>query len=216
MFVKINKREIIIVAIVIAFFIAASYISHQYAELLESLVRDKGTSGMAIYFLTAVIGVIIAPVSTLPLLPIAVTIWGPLLASILSILGWETGALIAFGIARKFGHKIVDKISNTSKLKNYISLIPKRNLFLMVILFRIFLPVDILSYVLGLFSKMEWISYSVATLLGIIPFVLFFSYASVAPIQYQIFVGLSGLLFIIFGYNRTRGKLMKWFKEHSS
>ena len=69
-------------------------------------------------------------------------------------------------------------------------------LFLTVVFFRMVIPVDGLSYFLGLFSKMSFKSYTLATVIGITPFALVFAYAGGLNIYYQI--GALAIAFLIF------------------
>jgi len=46
-------------------------------------------------------------------------------------------------------------------------------------------PVDVLSYVLGLFSRMKSAPYFFATLIGVAPFAFVFAYAGTLPFLYQ-------------------------------
>jgi len=209
MFVKINKKEFAALAAIVLIFLAASYFSNYYFANLKNLIGLKSGAGMILYIFIIVFGVVIAPVSALPFLPVAVVLWGPVLASILSISGWTAGAAIAFGLSRRFGRPLITKIINIKKLEQLEALIPKNNLFGMVIFLRIFLPVDILSYALGLFSNMRWPSYLLATFIGITPFAFAFSYGSTFPLRYQIIIGLIGIILFILYYNRLKNKVLK-------
>jgi len=66
--------------------------------------------------------------------------------------------------------------------------IPKENLFLGIIFLRMVIPVDILSYALGLFSKIKTRDYLLATIIGVSPFAFIFAYLGRMPFYYQIFV----------------------------
>lgn len=199
-------KEIIIFAFIIALFLTASFFVAKNAETFKELVALSGIKGMFFYIFITITAIVLAPaVSTLPLLPVAAALWGSFLSAILTIIGWEIGAMIAFGLAQKYGHPLLHKITADSKINRIRRLIPEKNLFLSVILFRIILPVDVLSYVLGLFTNMRFIPYATATLLGIIPFAFIFSHAVKLPISYQIFAGILGLIFIYLGYRRLSG-----------
>lgn len=202
-------KEIIIIAIVLAVFLISTYLSVTYAENLRGLVAISGTAGMFFYFLITTLAVILAPVSTLPLLPLAVALWGSFTAAIITILGWQIGAMVAFTLAQKYGHPLLHKLTDSNKIDKIRRMIPEQNLFLTVIVFRIVLPVDVLSYALGLLTNMRFLSYSVATLIGITPFAFAFSYAIKLPILYQMTLIVIGLIILYFGYKH-------WFKGFAS
>ena len=75
-------------------------------------------------------------------------------------------------------------------------MIPENNLFLTIIFFRMVVPVDGLSYFLGLFSKISFKSYTLATIIGITPFAFVFAYAGGLNIYYQL--GALAIAFLIF------------------
>ena len=58
---------------------------------------------------------------------------------------------------------------------------------------RAIIPVDILSYALGLFSKVDFKTYALATMIGIIPFTVILSYLGTVPLWYQV----SGIVAIV-------------------
>ncbi len=214
MIIRLNKKEIIGIVVIMFLFISASLLSKIFSSEINSLVQVEGYSGLILYVAITSIGVLIAPVSTLPLLPIAVTIWGPVVAALLTIIGWEIGSLLAFKFARKFGKQVVSKVANISKLERIANLISKKNLFIMVVLFRFTLPVDVLSYALGLFTSMSFSAYLLATLIGITPFAFIFSYFSQVPIEVQIIMGIIALFFFIFVYNKIRKSIVKSLNEN--
>ncbi len=106
---------------------------------------------MFLYVFIVIIAVVIAPVSAMPLLPIASNMWGGFIAATLNIIGWTIGALIAFAIARKYGILLVKKLISIGKIEHVQALVPEQNIFWSIVFLRMAIPVDILSYALGLF-----------------------------------------------------------------
>ena len=81
-------------------------------------------------------------------------------------------------------------------------LIPQRNIFLSVIFLRMAIPVDVLSYALGLFSSISFKLYFVATLVGVSPFAFIFSYSVLLPPWLQILFFSSGIIVLVVGYKK--------------
>jgi len=75
-----------------------------------------------------------------------------------------------------------------------------KNLFWTVALLRIIVPVDILSYAIGLFSEMNSTPFFFATLIGVTPFAFIFAYAGTLPVRLQLLVliGMIAFLGIVF------------------
>ena len=178
----------------VLFFVLVSYFTQQNLTLIESfLSRSSSFFGMFLYLFFAFFATVFAPVSSIPLVPLASKLWGWQMTAFLSVLGWWIGSLVAFYIARKFGRPVVEKIISMKKLEKFENKIPKDNLFVYLVFLRMVMPVDILSYALGLFSKVSFFVYSLATLIGIIPFAILFAYAGSLDLKEQLLVLLLAL-----------------------
>ncbi len=204
-------KEILIFSFVVVLFILSSCLAHIYSAELESLDLLDSQIGKFVYILIMAGAVIVAPAETLPLLPIAVSIWGANLAAILTIFGWVVGSMAAFSIARKFGRKIVHHFVEKYDIDELKEVLPKKNLFWVVAFARIFLPVDIVSYAVALFTKMHWFVYLTATLLGTSIFAFLFAYGAKLSIFLQVVAGIIILIFIIFEYRNIKKRLKTLF-----
>lgn len=208
-----RTKEVIIFIVVIVIFAAISIFSSQYAGQLKNLIQIKGVAGMAIYLLATIASNIIAPISALPLMPLASALWGSFLTALLSILGWSIGASILFYLTRKYGRPLVARFFNVKRVEEIAQAIPEKRFFWGVVFFRIIFPVDLLSIALGLFTKMKWRPYLVATIIGITPFAFILAYGVTLPLSWQITVALIILLATIFLYSRTRQQILNWLKN---
>lgn len=173
-------------------FATTSFVAKEYENELKSLVQHDQILGMFIYVFLNTLSVVIAPLSTLPLIPLASTIWGWAISGILSVIGWLLGAEIAFLLARYFGKPLIQKIISIQKIEEFEKQIPEKNLFFTVVFLRMFVSVDLLSYALGIFSNMKNTQYIFATLLGILPSAFIYAYTGTLPFVYQIAALLFG------------------------
>lgn len=207
---KDNLRAIYSAAIIIILFIIATIIAQKNLALFEQHLKDS-IPGMIIYVLLMIVETVLAPLTALPIIAIAANIWGPILTALLSILGWAVGSLISFWIGREYGFPIVKHLISEKKIKKIESLIPERNIFLGVVLLRIAIPVDILSYVLGMFTRIKWRTYTLATIIGITPLAFLFAFIGKVPFVYQILAALIAgiILILIVIYSITRKKPSK-------
>ena len=62
------------------------------------------------------------------------------------------------------------------------------------------IPVDLLSYALGIFGVLDWRNYTLATIIGIVPFAFIFAYLGTLPVSYQLFSIPVGVLLISIVY----------------
>ena len=192
--------------VIVLLFILFSYITRRNIFGINDYLSN-GIGGMFLYVFIIIVAVVIAPVSATPLLPIASNSWGWIFAGVLSIIGWSIGATIAFSLARKYGIWMISRWVNLGKLHRIEKLIPKRNLFLSVVFLRMALPVDILSYALGLFSKMSLRSYILATIIGITPFAFILAYLGSVTLIIQLTFLFIGVVVLFVGYSMAIKKL---------
>jgi uncharacterized membrane protein YdjX (TVP38/TMEM64 family) len=174
---------------ILALFIGTSYLASSYRDELHSLVRSYPLFGPVSYVLIEIAGVIAAPVSTLALIPLGVALWGSFWTGVLSLVGWTLGSLLAFELARTYGQPLLTRFLNLKDLKAMERYLPQGNLFWGVVGLRLLIPVDLVSYALGLFTPIDRWRYSLATVLGYLPSAFAYSYAATASLGYQVVLG---------------------------
>ncbi len=198
---KKNKiKAVIPVAIIVALFVVSAFYSQKYDEEAKIFVEKGGVFGMVAYVVIAVIATVAAPISAGPLIPIAANVWGVAVTAALSILGWTIGSLVAFAIGRRYGLPLAQKFFSVRNLENMHKHIPQERIFWSVVLLRIMIPVDLLSYALGIFGVLGWRRYTLATIIGITPFAFIFAYLGTLPVSYQLFSIPAGILLIFIVY----------------
>jgi len=208
------SKELAALCLFILLFVLASVIAWQYGDALRDLVERGGIFSAFLYFIFAVSSEVVAPVSSLPAFPLAVSAWGSLWAAVISWAGWLAGSVIAFSLARRFGQPLVGRLVNLSKVQEAARFIPEKNLFWIVVFLRLFFPADIFSYALGLFTNMKWINYFWATALGLAPFTFLFAYGLKIPMAYQIALGVVALIVTLLFYRRVKNWVYRWIAEN--
>ena len=186
-------------------FLTASFLSERFADVLRTYIGGGGLASMAAYIGT-VVGVVLVPFATsLPLIPVAVSIWGGPTAALLTLCAWITGASTAFMIARRFGTKFVSRFVSLEALRQASALVPRRNLAMGTIFFSMFgAPADILSYALGLFTHIRAWTAIASFSLGFSVFAFFITYTATLPIIYQTYMVGFMLLAWFFMYARLK------------
>jgi len=196
-------KNIVAIIIIIALFIVVSYFTKSYSSVIKEIVILDGILGMLLYVFITVIAVVFAPVSTLPFLALASTLWGGFVSAVLSIIGWSIGSAIAFKLARRYGRPLISKLINIKKIEHFENIAPPKNMFWSIVFLRLAFPVDILSYALGLFTKIPFGVFMYATVLGLAPFAFIFAYAVNFPISYQAIAGILALIMFLIGIRHT-------------
>src|SRR5919201_4563983 len=178
-------REFISIAVVAAVLLAAVFVVRSLAAPIRTFIDDHTFWGLGLYIGLNIVDAVAAPGATLPLIPVAVRVWGRVSAALATTAGWTAGSLIAFAIARRWGAPIVRKLTSFERVRAMRRFNPE-DLFWSIVLVRLVLPMDVISYVLGLFSDISWASYASATALGLTPSAFLLAYVGKLPHGYEI------------------------------
>lgn len=184
---KAKTKGIIELAVVILLFVFVTYLVQNNLEFFQGLI-EKDATGIAVYFILVQIAIIFAPLSSVPLIPIMSNIWGWQTTAIINFFAWTFGCVIVFLISRTVGVKILKKLVFLGSLHEIEKKLPTTNVFFSLIFLRMIVPVDILSYALGLLTKVRFTMFFVTTVIGIIPGVILWSYAGTVSPLYQLII----------------------------
>ncbi|MEZ4103828.1 MAG: VTT domain-containing protein [Candidatus Paceibacterota bacterium] len=190
--------KIILIAI---FFIIALLITNFFQTEISAYL-DFGYWGMIFYVLLGITATVLAPISTIPLIPVATALWGAFITATLSVIAWSIGAVIAFVLARNYGKPILKKYVDIKKVSQYENLFGEKYIFWNIVLLRMMIPVDILSYAIGLFSSINLRSYIMATIIGITPFAFVLAYLPDMDLSKQIPIGIFIIFIAFLGYKK--------------
>jgi len=184
------------VVVVVFLFVLFSYFVQTNLDFFERLIV-VGWLGMVAYVLLKITATVFAPVTALPFIVVAVGLWGFWVAVFLTVLGWTVGGVIAFCLAREFGVLIIKKFISLEDVYKFEERVNVGNGFWSVVFLRMVVPVDVLSYGLGLFSKIDFWKYTLATFIGVVPFAVVFAYLGEVPYIYLIMLGLCFLIGVL-------------------
>jgi uncharacterized membrane protein YdjX (TVP38/TMEM64 family) len=201
-------KRILEVGSIVVLFIGINMFAHAHEATLLSLAKDAGSLGIALYVATTAIAIIVPVWSNMFLMPIASIMWGPFSTALLSILGWLIGSHIAFVLGRVFGESVKKAFPKLLSSNHVTRLVSKKHPNLSLIFLRMTIPVDILSYGLGLFAHQVTVRQNFfTTLVGVVPFAFLFSYFNDIPKMYSIgILSVTTLLFIIYSSIMLRKK----------
>ena len=103
--------------------------------------------------------VVLMPFSSLPLLPLATSVFGVALTALLSALGWWLGCLVAFQLARR-GRHLLERFTSLQAIDRLEARVPADVGFGAIVLLRMVLPVDLVSFALGLLKQLPFSRYA--------------------------------------------------------
>lgn len=136
---------------------------------IRDTVRDLGIFGPLALAGLMVIAIVVSPIPSGPIALAAGTLYGAAIGTVVSIVGAEIGALLAFSFARYLGYDAIRRSANPV-IKFMVVPRSQRSLMAIVFVSRLipFISFDAVSYVAGL-TNLSLGRFAMATLLGIVP-----------------------------------------------
>jgi uncharacterized membrane protein YdjX (TVP38/TMEM64 family) len=178
------SRHYIFLGFVLLLVIAPIFFPNSWIEEMKTIIREVGyIPGLMILSFLLVLATVVAPINTLSLVPFASVTFGWPITTFVLIVSWTLGAVIAFLIARRFGKSALRNWRMFREAENYSSRVPHDLSFLSLIFLRMLIPVDLLSYAVGLFTNISLFRYTLATLIGVAPFSFVWSYGGEAVLS---------------------------------
>lgn len=186
--------------------------------LLEQLLMyavSLGAWGYVVFVGLLVLAVVCAPVTVMPLTPMASQVFGPFVTGVLCVIGWTLGAVIAFLLSRYAGRPLLERMMSLEKVDAAAAKIPQSNLFWFIVIARHLIPVDVLSFALGLVSTVPFWTYTLATAIGVTWFSFAFAYLGEAFFTGNLWlfteISLISLAIIVVAWYMLRRR--KWQSE---
>lgn len=160
-------------------FVAVSVMMYVWKEPIIYIAEMVDGTSLSSYFyfvLLLVAATVFMPVTVMPLIPLAAITLGPFVTGILSIIGWTLGGVIAFLIAQYLGRPFVQRFVALNKIDAMVNQFPQSMRFSVIVLLRLTLPVDVISYAVGLTRSVTLVEYTLATVIGVTWFSFSFAY----------------------------------------
>ena len=188
------QKTFLTIMVVLLFVGSILTLSSTVLDSLTTTFTDLGFLGYLVYILVIVSSVVFAPMTGTPAILIASGIFGAFLTAILTVFGLMLGATIAFLLSRWYGRPFLEQYFDLQRIDALLCKIPDDSRFLFIVLLRLTLPVDFVSYALGLTKSLDFTRYIVATFIGIIWFSFAYAYMGEAFMQGNIILFASMFL----------------------
>jgi uncharacterized membrane protein YdjX (TVP38/TMEM64 family) len=181
---------------------------------LEAFISSFGPFAAFIFVLFQVFQVVCAPVPGEITGFVGGLLFGKVLGTILSTLGLTIGSILAFGLARVFGMKIVERVVKQEYIDKFNFFITHKGLYISFVLFLIpGFPKDSMCYLLGL-THMRWVDFVLMNIFGRLPgtMILTFQGNAVKNGKYQAFFTLLIISIILtVGLYLMRNHIIRFF-----
>ncbi|MEL7968149.1 TVP38/TMEM64 family protein [Vreelandella neptunia] len=140
-------------------------------NVLREWVDGLGVWGPLAIIALMIAAIVMSPIPSGPIAMAAGAAYGPVWGTAYVVIGAETGALLAFCIARLLGYEVMQRWSRTRPILDWLGKERSQNgLMLIVFASRLvpFISFDAVSYAAGLTPLAFW-RFFIATLAGVIP-----------------------------------------------
>ena len=190
------KREYVWLGTIGVVLISAVLLVRANSNSIQIFIEENPFQGVSLFLGLNILDAVLAPGATLPLIPVAAHAWGHFWAALVTTAGWTVGSLVAFSIARRWGSPLVKKLTSMERLRQMKRYIPQ-DVFWSIVVLRLVMPMDLLSYLLGLFTHISWGKYVAATALGVTPPAFLLAYLGKLPHAYDIFAFGIGAVVVV-------------------
>ncbi len=115
----------------------------------KSVIEHYPIAGAFLFVLCAALSAMLAFVSVVVIVPVAVYTWGMPMSLALLWIGWIAGGALSYAIGRAFGRPILSWAVSAATLQKFESHVHRDMPFFVVVLFQVAVPSEIPGYLLG-------------------------------------------------------------------
>jgi uncharacterized membrane protein YdjX (TVP38/TMEM64 family) len=212
-YIKLSERLISIAGVFVLAGAVYVFVVYSPTDTLMSIVQENRVLGAVLLGFIMFMTTVIAPLTSLPLVPLVAPFLGPFTTGVACFVGWTLGAVVAFLVGRYYGQPFMAKFIDMKTINKYETYIPPDTGFMLIVLLRMIIPVDVLSYALGIFSTtVSLYRYTLASMVGILWFSFAFAYFGDAlkKHNYVLLAGISvaSVVILLFSWHYAR-RLLK-------
>lgn len=110
---------------------------------------------MALFSSFAFLSVLLGPLSSAPVVPVAIVLWGKFMTLFLMLIGWVAGAVVSYTIGKHAGYPIVTRLLTKKRVDEWMRRVSREATFFLALMFRLALPAET-GYVFGLIRYTFW------------------------------------------------------------
>lgn len=114
------------------------------------VIRRHPVEGMVLFVVLAALSAMLAFVSSVVLIPVAVHLWGAPRCAALLWLGWLLGGVASYAVGRFLGRPIVERLVRPATLARYEAWARSGPTLAPILLLQLAIPSDVAGYVFGL------------------------------------------------------------------
>ena len=163
------------------------------SDAFAMLVARDTPLALLVFTGLAALSAMVAPLSSVPLVPFAITAWGELPVLSFLLAGWLLGGAGSYAVGRYAAYPFIKKFAAYDTVTYYRDKMSTRKQFWFVMLFRLAMPAELPGYVLG-GLRYSFGKYMVATLVPELIMAVFTIYATRAFLAEEVFLFIGILI----------------------
>ena len=178
------REKYLIIFSLIAFLALLFWSSYTFQDyfygaihFLEKYINDYPVFGLAAFIGLSAASAVISPFTSVPLIPVAIIIFGKFLTFSSLWFGWILGGVLSYLLGLYAVRPLVIKIFSDEKIDKYQKAFSQKSNFWLVLLFRSSVPAEIPGPVLGAL-KYSPLKFTFATAIAELPYAIAIVYAS--------------------------------------
>ena len=145
--------------------------SSRWVGAIAEVIERHPAGGVALFLLLAIASSMVVFFSSALLVPIGVSVWGPLQCFVLLWSGWLIGGFLSYAIGWYFGETIVSRVVGSERFGTVRAQLDRHARFWHIVLLQVAVPSEIPGYVLGTL-RYRFVVYAVALGITEIPYAL--------------------------------------------
>lgn len=202
----VQQKKIIVLSLAFIGFLVWSSVQFQHffagvVPYFENLAHHNALLSITVFIALGILSTMLSSFSSVPLIPIAILVWGTFPTAIYLFVGWLTGDILSYLVGYWAGNPILKKFVSLEKIDYYRRKIPPNAELRLVFFFLMSMPSEVPNYTLGTL-RYNFLRYILVIGLGEVIFASFSAYAGQALVQknFVLFIGSIAFFLFFFAY----------------
>lgn len=171
------------------------------APYFENITHQHAVLSVLVFIGLGILSTMISSFTSIPLVPVAVLVWGSALTALYLCIGWLLGDIFSYYIGYFAGNPFIKRFLPYEEIRYYLKRIPPNAEFKLILLFILSMPAEIPGYTIGAL-RYKFGKYIVATTINEIFYSALVAYGFTALVQKNNILFFAYLAFgiVLFGY----------------
>jgi len=227
----VNTRSYVKVIFIILVFLPLVWVVHKNWEIvclfisspeaIRDYISQLGIVAPLVVMVAHILQVVFAPIPGAAVAVAAGYLFGPLVGFAVSLISVTIGSLIAFGLARRFGRPLVERLLDGKTIAMLDGFADRHGISGLLIVFLFpFLPDDALCFMAGL-TRIHWVLFLAAAVLGRSPGLVVASFTGAGLLDLSLFqwalfaIFMLGIFIIVWRYEEQIHRLILSHLPHN-